>query len=110
MSNEVEIHRVTEDPELENQLIERFSTDADSFALARHAYSLGLFPPGYEEGQEHSIALVWPPGADPMSDPGMLVWDTSNLGGGSAEQFEDDEEDGPDGWDDVMVPPETSGT
>jgi hypothetical protein len=100
-NDEVVLHHLTEDPELEARLRERFS-ELGSFGLAEYAYSLGLFPPGYEEGQRHSITLVFPPGAG-QDEPGMLVWDTSQLGDdeGNPEIPELDDESAEDPWADA---------
>lgn len=60
---------VTQDNELLEKLWARFS-ELGTFGLATYAYSLGLYPPGYEEGQLHSITAV----GFSDTEPECLVW------------------------------------
>ncbi|MEU5156518.1 hypothetical protein [Glycomyces sp. NPDC021274] len=65
--------QVTNNPELEARLRERVDT-LSSRELAEYAHSLGLYPPGFEEGRNPPIALAWPAWMPDDAD-GVLVWD-----------------------------------
>lgn len=68
--------RVTDDPDLEALLRERVDT-MSSRNLAEYAHSLGLYPPGHDDGSDPPIALAWPPHlADDVN--GILVWDVGD--------------------------------
>jgi len=65
---------VTEDPEQAERLADRLDTDLDTHTLADYALSIGLKPPGWQEGQPlPGIVEVWPDDAD----DGVLVWASS---------------------------------
>jgi hypothetical protein len=68
--------RVTNDPALEARLRERVD-ELSSRQLAEFAHSLGLYPPGFEEGRNPPIALAWPAWMDDDAD-GVLVWDVGD--------------------------------
>lgn len=71
MDEDIERWIVTTDPTLLAKLWAK-DDELDSFGMAEYAMSLGLFPPSYEEGQEHhSIEHVIPPGHE---GPPLLVW------------------------------------
>jgi hypothetical protein len=75
--------------------LRKAADEVDSFELGALAMRLGLFPPGYVEGERHSITLYGPPGHE---GPPLLVW---SVGLWSPEvDDEDDEEDneGDDAW------------
>jgi hypothetical protein len=62
MSDDWRKYIVTEDPELEAHLRAKLRARPEdgglgSARLAEYAYTLGLYPPGYEEGQVHGIGL-----------------------------------------------------
>lgn len=66
---------VTHDEELLKKLWAKWKAKPedgglDSHGMAQYAHSMGLYPPGYEEGQKHSITLLG------LSDAGpeYLVW------------------------------------
>jgi hypothetical protein len=65
--------RVTDDPNLEELLRERVDR-LSSRELAEYAHSLGLYPPGFDEGKNPPIALAWPAWMPDDAD-GVLVWD-----------------------------------
>jgi hypothetical protein len=100
--NEVEIHRVTDDPQQNRELLARYY-ELDTFTFAEYAHGLGLYPPGYEEGQRHSVSIYYPPDADPNSD-GILIWDTSSVGEVSEIADDELEDDGPNPWDTAAPP------
>lgn len=79
--------RVTDDPDLEAELFRLFETTMDSRALAEHAHSLGLYPPGYGPRMDPPIVLAWPPNA-PDGGHGILIWD---MGDDDDEQAADEE-------------------
>lgn len=98
MSTGFEAYIVTTDPRLLAQLHARFD-ELGSWGLAAFAHSLGLFPPGYEPSQEHSISEYAPPG---HSGAPFLVWDagldSSDAEQSRADRDEDDDLDDGTGW------------
>lgn len=90
---------VSSDPEVVADLWARFE-QLGSYGLAEYALGIGLRPPGFEEGQRHSISEYVPPGSDGQ---GYLVW-SAGLWSPDPEDQDgegDDEDDGPDPWDSV---------
>ncbi|WP_100447258.1 hypothetical protein [Glycomyces xiaoerkulensis] len=102
MSEELDDYLVTTDPSLLADLHAQ-SSRLDTFGLADYAMRLGLFPPGYREGDCHSIARYWPQG---HHGPPYLVWDAGPPGRpGPDDLAEDDEHDDFDTWGDLVADP-----
>lgn len=65
--------RVTDSPDLETRLRDQLDV-LSSRQLAEYAHSLGLYPPGYDDGSDPPIVLVWPPDMPDDAD-GIIMWD-----------------------------------
>lgn len=72
----MDLHKVTEDTELTQRLIDMWEDEEENGATVDYMFSLGLRPPGYEEGREYTVSVVYLPGS---TDP-LLVWNTSDFG------------------------------
>lgn len=104
---EIDIHPVTNDPELMKTLIRHWQeADADQ-VTEQYAYSLGLYPPGYVKGEEYELSLLFPPGAD--EDGGLLIWNTSRVGDDGDCAEDDDAEPVPDSQAEAMPPSRPEG-
>ena len=85
---------VAEDPTMVEQLRAKLH-EVGSFKVCEFAYSLGLYPPGYEEGQVHSIELASPPGHE--GEP-YVMWSVGLESPGVDDQQPEVYEDGENPW------------
>jgi hypothetical protein len=85
---------VSRDAEVVADLWAKFEA-LGSYELATYAYSLGLYPPGFEEGQQHSISEYAPPGHEGR---GYLVWSVGLWSPDVDDQDDEDDDDGDDPW------------
>ena len=78
--------RVTTDPDLETELLDRLDEDLDTHTVAALAIERGCRPPGWAPGDPvPGIVTVYPDDGD---DP-VLAWHTDKLGGGEQETADD---------------------
>lgn len=65
--SEIRFHPVTDDPDVARQIIEKMDEATEHFEVENFAHSLGLFPPWWQEGDQTTIGLYWPPDPTPST-------------------------------------------
>ncbi|HIW63357.1 MAG TPA: hypothetical protein H9881_12935 [Candidatus Stackebrandtia excrementipullorum] len=91
---------MTDDPDLNEELIEKWGEDNTPQGFEKYLYSQGMFPPGYAPDIEYDVGLYYPPG----NDDGILIWSTSKFD--DAPSADDEEDDDAGSWDDITIPSE----
>lgn len=83
----MDLHKITDDPGLNQRLVEMWEDEEEDGDTVSHIFGLGLRPPDYQEGREYTVSLVYLPG----SDTPLLVWNTSDFGDGEVPEETADE-------------------
>lgn len=108
MSESIDRFIVTEDPDQ----LARLRAKAEVLGtreLGAYAMSLGLYPPGFVDGDEHGIAQYTPAGS---GEAPLLIWSSGVPGRPAPNELadDDDEVDDDDVWGDLIADDEDGPT